>query len=179
MLHAPGWNGGPRALTAALLLLTLPRLSVRGEAQTSGTSAIVATATVTNLRSVALTASGVHDLEFGTVTPGVIQAPPAATDGARFNVVGEPNAPVTVTFILPATLTNASSQVALINFNGSDGIQWTTFPTSNVRFDPRASYLTTLDATGLLVVGLLGSVRAPETAVAGMFAGTITLTVSY
>lgn len=164
-------------LTAALLLL--PVLTTAGASQTSATASVTAAAAVTNLRSVSLTAVGVHDLEFGTVTRGIFQAPPSATDCGRFNVVGEGNAPVSITFILPTVLTSTTGETALIEFGPTDGLIWTGFPTANVRFDPRATFLGTLDGFGLLVVGILGSVRPTEFASPGSYSGTITMLVSY
>jgi hypothetical protein len=102
-----------------------------------------------------------------------------ATDAGRFNITGEPSAPVTVSFVLPTVLTGFGSQTIPIAFNNTDGLRWTAFPTSFVTFDPTGPFLTALSATGSLTIGISGTVSPPASTITGNYTGTVTLTVSY
>jgi len=147
-------------------------------AQSTANASINATAFVSGVAP--LTAAGVHDLDFGTVTAGAVQAPAnLATNAGRFNISGQSSAPVFINFTLPAVLTGAGASTIPITFGGSDGLQWTAYPTTSVTFNPNATYFTSLDAAGNLVVGISGTVSPPTGTTTGNYTGTITLTVSY
>lgn len=168
-------------LTAAAMLLALVGLSgmrTTAEAQTSATAAANATAFVIGIAP--LTAAAVNDLNFGTVNAGTSKSitNPSA-DAARFDITGEPATPVTVSFALPTVLTGPGAVTIPITVGGSDGLEWTAFPTTFTTFNPNGAYLTALDGAGNLTVGVRGSVTPPLGTTTGTYTGTITLTVIY
>jgi hypothetical protein len=166
------------AAAVALALVCVSGARQAAEAQTSANAAAIATAFVVGVAP--LTAATVQDLDFGSVNAGTIKTPTSlASDAARFNIAGEPSTPVTVSFVLPTVLTGAGSTTIPISFGGSDGLEWTAYPTTNVAFNPNAAYLTSLDALGNLVIGLSGTVSPPLGTTTGTYTGTITLTVTY
>jgi hypothetical protein len=126
-----------------------------------------------------LTASGVSDLNFGTVVAGTPGTPAVlATDAGRFDLTGEPSAVITVTFTLPTVLTAPSGSIP-ISFGVSDGINWSLFPTFFTTFDPNGPYIATLNASGTLTIGITGTVSPAVGTLPDTYTGTITLTVSY
>ena len=167
------------AAAAALCgLLAVSSLAVPAAAQTSATASISAIANVSGIAP--LTASGVNNLLFGAVTAGTPKAPTSlASDAGRFNISGQPNTPVTVSFALPTVLTGAGSSTIPITFSSSDGLRWTAYPTTFTTFSPSAPFSTSLDGSGNLVVGIAGTVSPPTGTTTGTYTGTITMTVSY
>ena len=163
---------------AAAALIGLVGVSATAAAQTSANASATATAFVAGIAP--LTATTVNDLNFGTVTAGTVKTPAnVASDAARFNITGEPTTPVTVSFTLPTVLTGAGSTTIPISFSGTDGLQWTSYPSTFISFNPNGSYLTSLDGLGNLVVGLSGSVSPPLGTTTGSYTGTVTMTVAY
>lgn len=168
-----------RFAAAALVgLLGVSGLAAPAAAQTSATASISAIAHVSGIAP--LTAAGVNNLNFGAVTAGTPKAPTSlATDAGRFNVSGEPSRPVTVSFALPTVLAGLGGATIPITFSSSDGLLWTAFPTTHTTFSPSAAFLTSLDGTGNLVIGIAGTVSPPLGSTTGTYTGTITLTVAY
>jgi hypothetical protein len=160
-------------LTAALSAF----VAAPAAAQTTASASIAVTAAVVGIAP--LTATGVADLNFGTVLAGgptTIADP--ATQGGRFDLTGEPSAPVTMSYTLPTGLTGAGGTIP-ISFGPSDGLLWAPYPTAFTTFDPNVPFLTAIDVTGNLTVGILGTVNPPTGTTTGTYTGTITLTVSY
>lgn len=146
-------------------------------AQSSASASIIATAAVVGVAP--LTATGVNNLNFGSATAGTPKTPTSlSADAGRFNITGEPITPVTVTFVLPTILSGPGGDIP-ISFSGSDGLHWTSFPVSFVTFNPNAAFGVSLDAVGLLVIGIAGTVSPPLGASTGTYTGTVTLTVAY
>lgn len=171
------WRPRYAVATALLGVLGLGLIQPAA-AQTSATASVNATAFVQGVAP--LTAAGVNNLDFGTVNAGQVKTPTSmATDAGRFNITGQPSSPVTVSFVLPTVLTGFGGQTIPIAFNNTDGLQWTAFPTSFVSFDPTGPFLTSLSATGNLVIGISGTVSPPASTITGNYTGTVTLTVSY
>ena len=163
--------------TAAALTLLLAVSGVANRASAQATASITATANVIGYAP--LSATGVNDLDFGTVTAGTPKTPTSLSANAgRFNLSGQPSTPVTVSFTLPTALTGVSGSIP-VTFGAADGLLWTSFPTTHSTFDPNAPFFTTTDGSGNLVIGISGTVSAPLTAVTGTYTGTVTLTVSY
>jgi len=155
-----------------------------GASTTSAVAQVTANASVNAVAFVQgvapLTAASVHDLIFGTVAAGAVKTPTnLATDAGRFNISGQPSAPVFIDFTLPSVLTGAGATTIPISFGGLDGLQWTAYPTTSVPFNPNATYATALDGAGNLVIGISGTVSPPAGTTTGNYTGTITLTVSY
>jgi spore coat protein U-like protein len=161
---------------AAVGLFAMGGLAATAAAQ--ATASITATAAVTGYAP--LTASGVNDLNFGSVTAGTPKAPTSmASDAGRFNLSGQPSTPVTVTFTLPTVLSASGGATIPITFGSGDGLLWAPYPASFSTFSPAAPFATSLDATGNLSVGIAGTVSPPVGTVTGTYTGTITLTVAY
>jgi spore coat protein U-like protein len=162
---------GPTVAALAAILLGASSLPAQTVASIS--------ATVDVLTLAPLTASGVNDLNFGTVTPGTSASPAdLAADAGRFDLTGEPNAVVTISFTLPIQLTSPSGSIP-VSFGATDGLRWTLFPTFYATFDPTAPLIATLNASGTLTIGITGTVSPPPGALPDTYTSTITLTVSY
>jgi len=163
--------------TAAALAGLLAVSGTLNRASAQATASITATANVIGYSP--LSASGVNNLDFGTVTAGTPKTPSSLSANAgRFNISGQPSTSVTVNFTLPTVLTGTSGSIP-VTFGAADGLLWTAFPTTHSTFDPNAPFFTTTDGSGNLVIGISGTVSAPLTAVTGTYTGTVTLTVSY
>lgn len=166
-----------RFLTAAVVAV-LAVSTVVATAAAQATASITATASVTGFAP--LTASGVNNLNFGSVTAGTPKQPTSlASDAGRFSISGEPSTPVTVTFTLPTVLTASGGATIPVTFGTSDGLLWNPYPTAHSTFSPAAPFATSLDATGALTIGIAGTVSPPVGTVTGTYTGTVTLTVAY
>jgi spore coat protein U-like protein len=167
-----------RRVPFTLALLGLAVLTAKPvEAQSTATASIAAIASVVGVAP--LTATGVNDLNFGSVPAGSPTTPASlASQAGRFDITGEPAAPVSVTFTLPTDLTGAGGTIP-ITFGTTDGLEWAPFPTAFTTFDPTVPYLTAIDGTGNLTIGISGTVNPPSGTTTGTYTGTITLTVAY
>jgi hypothetical protein len=126
-----------------------------------------------------LTATAVADLDFGTVLAGTTGVPAnLATDAGRFDLTGEPNAAITVTYTLPTTLSGVGGTIP-ITFGASDGLLWNPFPASFTTFDPHVPFPVLFGAAGALTVGITGSVAPAIGTVPGSYTAVITLSVEY
>lgn len=164
--------------TALVALLAAGAVARPAAAQITASASINAVARVTGVAP--LTAAGVNDLNFGSVTAGTPKSPSSlAADAGRFNISGQPSATVTVTFALPTVLNGAGSTTIPITFGGTDGLNWTTYPTTFTTFNPNAPFFTALNAIGNLTVGISGTVSPPLGTTTGNYSGTVTMTVSY
>jgi len=166
-----------RLSTAVALLALCGALANPAEAQITASASIQAIAFVQGVAPI--TATGVNDLDFGTVFSGVTTGlTNIAAQAGRFDITGEPAAPVSVSFTLPPNLTGAGGTIP-INFATDDGLEWGPFPTTSTPFDPNIPYLTALDGLGALTIGIKGTVSPSAATTTGNYTGTITLTVSY
>jgi len=167
------WLAGTAfAGTCAVLLLAAPL-----PAQVTGQASIVANASVLTLAP--LTASPVADLDFGTVLAGTSSSPVnLATAAGRFDLTGEPNGAITLTFTLPSALTGPSGTIP-VSFAATDGLWWSPFPTAFTAFNPSAPFAVLLDGAGTLTIGITGTVSPPIGTLPGLYTGTITLSVEY
>jgi hypothetical protein len=166
-----------RSVTAAALVGLLAVAGMTGRAAAQATASITAMAAVTGYAP--LTAAGVNNLDFGAVTAGTPKAPTSLSANAgRFNLSGQVSTPVTVTFTLPTVLSNGGNTIP-VTFATTDGLLWTTYPTTHTTFNPNAPFFTTTDGSGNLVIGISGTVSPPLATTTGTYTGTVTLTVSY
>lgn len=167
------------ALPVALLVFAV-MLTPAVAAQT--TASIDATAVVQNGFD-PITATGVQNLDFGTVDAGLgpFDAPEAGF--GRFNLTGEASEAVNIEYTsLPSQLIidDGSGATIPIFFEADDGILWGTgFPGAFTRFNPLISQTLAFDGTGNLVVGIDGTIDPPLTATDGSYEGTVVLTVWY
>ena len=166
------------AAVASAGLLCASILAAPAAAQTTATATINAKAQVSGIAP--LTAAGVNDLDFGTVTAGTPFRQTDPTKQGRFSVSGQASQPVTVSFTLPTVLTGSGSATIPITFGSSDGIVFSpSFPTVSTTFSPSAPFVTALSGSGSLIVGITGTVSPPSLTTTGLYQGTVTLTVSY
>ena len=165
-------------LTAALGALAFcGALAGPATAQSTASAAIQAIAFVQGVAPI--TATGVNDLNFGTVFAGVTTGlTNVASQAGRFEITGEPAAAVSVSFALPVNLAGAGGTIP-IAFGATDGLEWNPFPGASSTFDPNVPHLTALTGAGTLTIGIAGSVSPPAGTTTGSYTGTITLTVSY
>ncbi len=129
-----------------------------------------------------ISVTAVQNLSFGSVFPGV----PVhilrtnATSSGQYNIRGNKNAGIQVTFTLPSTMAGPLGATMPISFNSTDGGY--SNPQNigtQVPFDPRAPYTTALDKNGDAIV-YLGSTASPAVNQrAGSYTATITMTVVY
>lgn len=148
---------------AAAALLALP-----GAVSGQNTAQIQALAEV--LSPIDVTA-GV-DLDFGQVLPGVAtQVLPV--DGGTFTVSGALNQDVIVDFTLPLTLLDGALSMP-VTFDAGYGAG-----APDTALDPNVDVTVGLGATGGWDVFLGGTVLPAIDQAAGIYAGTVTLTVAY
>lgn len=126
--------------------------------------------------------SGVRPLVFGVVFPGVplaVSRTDAANSG-QFDLTGNKNAQVQLTFTLPNSMTGPAGATMALTFGGSDaGYSSSQAVGSQVAFDPRTPFLATLNKNGRGSVFVGGTVNPPPTQRAGSYTGTITLSIVY
>jgi hypothetical protein len=126
-----------------------------------------------------LTVSGLNDLDFGNVFPGVNATVLLTDAGAgHFQIAGVLNAEVDVSFsALPATLTNGGNSMP-ISYTGG----WNTAanPGTATAFVPASGLTERLDAaSGELHVYLGGTLTVASNQAAGLYQATITLDAAY
>jgi len=157
-------------LAVAALVIT----STAAQAQTNNAS-ITATATVLTPINV----NGAQQLSFGNVFPGVNKSVAVAdlTNAGRFDVTGQANAPVTLSFTLPVTLSSCSNTLPIDSYAGVRADN--NLETGGIGFVPGASNAATLSAAGLLYIWVGARVTPATNQAQGTYTGTITMTVVY
>ena len=158
------------SLAVAALVLTGTAL----QSQTNNAS-ITATASVQTPINVV----GAQQLSFGNVFPGVNKTI-AATDlanGGRFDITGQASTPVTLSFTLPATLSSAGNTMPIVSFTGNHALLVT--QAGGVAFAPSAGATTSLSGTGAMFVWVGAQVQPATNQAAGVYTGSIVMTVVY
>jgi hypothetical protein len=128
-----------------------------------------------------LNASGTQSLTFGTIFPGVPSAV-LRTDAARageFQITGQKNADVRITFTLPATLALGGGSVPLAFAAGDGGVSTSGTIGTATAFDPRVPLTATLSQQGRLYIFLGATALASGQSAAGTYAADITISVCY
>lgn len=165
--------------TVSKLSLAVLALAVVGagaaQAQSNNAS-ITATANVQTPINVV----GAQQLDFANVFPGVNKTVLSSdlTNAGRFEVTGQASAPVTLSFTLPATLSSGANTMPIDNYSGTraeDAAQ----TVGAVLFGPGASNPATLSGAGALFVWIGARVTPATTQAAGVYTGSITMTVVY
>jgi hypothetical protein len=127
-------------------------------------------------------ATGVRDLGFGSVLPGVPTTvhPNDVARSGQFQITGEPNDPVEIRFLLPSMLTGPGAATMNVSFGTtSAGFSPSGSITNQEFFDPRTSYSTNLSSTGR-GTGFLGGILTPSgTQPAGSYSGSVTIIVAF
>jgi hypothetical protein len=157
-------------LIAAALVLT----STAVQAQTNNAS-IQATASVQTPINVV----GAQPLAFGNVFPGVNKTIAATdlTNAGRFDVTGQASTPVTISFVLPATLASGGNTMPIANFTGMHALVNT--QAGGVAFTPSAGVTTTLSGTGGIFVWVGAQVQPATNQAAGAYTASVSMTVVY
>jgi hypothetical protein len=171
------WNRLPSVAVGVALLLGLAVSNASAQTSVSASADVLAVL-FNGLEP--LTIAKLQDLDFGAVDAQLGATAPQA-DGATFRMTGEPSFPVTVSFTLPAVLTNAALETIPIQFGTADGLEWTDFATLTLgtTFNPNAAYATTMDGGGVLEIGLIGTIPPAPTAADGLYTATVDITVAY
>ena len=161
-------------LSLAVLALVVFSASA-AQAQTNNAT-IQATATVQSPINVV----GFQPLAFGNVFPGVnkLVDPSDLTNAGRFDVTGQASTAVTLSFTLPAALTGPGAPLPIAGYQAiraDDAAQ----TTNAFFFAPGASNAATLSGAGALYVWVGATVTPPTNQAAGLYTGTITMTVVY
>lgn len=142
----------------------------------SNNASITATASVQSPINV----SGAQNLNFNNVFPGVNKTVAATdlTNAGRFDVTGQASTPVTMSFTLPATLSSGGNTMPIASYSGihADNSAQTL---GVVAFTPGASNGATLSGTGAMFVWVGAQVQPATNQAAGVYTGSITLTVVY
>ncbi len=126
-----------------------------------------------------LTVNNVRDMDFGIIAQGqnpTIEATDAAS--AQFSITKSANAPVLLTWVLPATLSGPSSGSIAISYLGSYTTDIVTAataytPGSDVNLD------TAVTAASSVTLNLGASLTTTGSTPVGDYTGTVTLTINY
>jgi hypothetical protein len=158
------------SLAVAALVLTSPAL----QAQTNNAS-ITATASVQTPINVV----GAQSLSFGNVFPGVNKTVAATdlTNAGRFDVSGQASTPVTLSFTLPATLSSGANTMPIVSYTGVHAQN--NAQTGGTAFAPASGATPTLNGSGALWVWVGAQVQPATNQAAGVYTGSITMTVVY
>lgn len=166
-----------------MLLTAVALFAFVATANTSFAQTKTVQATGTVLQPISFT--NATNLAFGnSLFPGISKTVGISDAGAAsFDIAGEADKEVTVTFTVPTELTLTTGTATMpITFSSTDaGYSTTDDPAGATTFDPDAGAATaTLGTTGgLLYVWLGGTVDPATTQAAGDYAADITLDVAY
>ena len=158
------------SLVVAALVIT----STAVQAQSNNAS-ITATASVQTPINVV----GAQQLNFGNVFPGVNKTINATdlTNAGRFDVTGQASTPVTLSFVLPATLSSGGNTMPIVSYTGVHALLAT--QAGGVAFAPAGGANPTLSGTGALFVWVGAQVQPATNQAAGVYTGSISMTVVY
>lgn len=158
------------SLAIAALVVT----STAAQAQTNNAS-ITATANVQSPINVV----GAQQLNFGNVFPGVNKTIAASdlTNAGRFDVTGQASTPVTISFTLPANLVSGGNNLPIVSYTGVHAQN--SSQTGGTAFAPGSGANPTLNGSGALWVWVGAQVQPATNQAAGVYTGSITMTVVY
>jgi spore coat protein U-like protein len=150
-------------------------LAAAPSAAQTQTATIQATATVMQPINV----TGAVNLAFGSVFPGISRTIAVNAAGAgRFDATGQASAPVFVSFTLPANLTSGANNLPIGTWTGHRNT--VNNPTTGTNFTPSAATTAaTFSGTGQLFVFVGATVTPATNQAAGVYNGTIQITVTY
>lgn len=159
--------------TVAAIALTMVGV-VAARAQTNNAS-IQATAVVQQPINV----TGARDLAFGNVFPGVNKSIPVTDpNSGRWDVAGQANANVQLTFNLPATLSDGTNTMPIGTYAAHHNTS--NAPTGGTDFTPSAAPANaTLSGTGGLFVFIGATVSPATNQPAATYSGLLSMTVVY
>lgn len=128
-----------------------------------------------------LSVTGVRDLTFGAVLPGVPLVIPRTdpANSGQFDLVGPNRSQVLLTFVLPLALSGPGGAQLPLIFGPSDaGYSASQNIGSQVGFDPKQPFTATLSNNGRGSVFMGATADAPANQRAGAYTATLTLTVT-
>jgi hypothetical protein len=129
-----------------------------------------------------LTVTGLRQLDFGTLFPGVpatVLRTDAAFSGA-FDMRGTNRAEVSISMTLPAALLGPGGRTLPLQFTAGDaGYSQSNTIGAATAFDPRVPLVTRLANNGRLYVWLGGTALPASTQWPGDYNATVTLTAAY
>jgi hypothetical protein len=158
----------------ALSAVALSIVALPGHAQDNASASVTATV------QQPITVTKNNDLSFGSVFPGVNKAIAVTAGGAaKFTVAGQANTPVNLSFTLPATIANGGNNLTINSWTGHYNAL--DAPTGGTTFTPSTSATTaTLSLAGGALYVYVGATAAPTgTQAAGLYSGSMTMTVVY
>ena len=163
-----------RSITKLSLVAVLALTGTALQAQANNAS-ITATASVQTPINVV----GAQPLNFGNVFPGVNKTVVATdlTNAGRFDITGQASTPVTLSFTLPATLGSGSNTMPIVSYAGVHAQNSTGI--GGIGCLPSAGAGPSLNASGQLWVWVGAQVQPATNQVAGVYTGSITMTVVY
>lgn len=126
-----------------------------------------------------LVVTGAQDLDFQNVFPGAAKSVGIADASAgRFDITGQANAPVTLTFSLPANLTSGTSTLPIGSWTGCRNA--TNSATGCTTLTPSSTATNaSFGAAGTMFVFVGGTVTPSASQTAGVYTGSVQLTVAY
>lgn len=159
-----------------LVLAGLTAAAMLPSAANAQSASIGARATV----QAALTVSAVDSLILGAAFPNTTRTVlPSDASSGSFSLAGAANAEVSLSFTLPASLSDGVNSLPISFSATSAGYNVANSRVGLTAFNPAVAQLTRLDvATGNLYVFIGGSV-SPTTEPAGSYTGSITLAAAY
>ena len=164
-----------KRVTLAAVALVLAG-AVTAQAQSNNAS-INVTATVQQPINV----TAANALSFGNVLPGVNSTVGVASASAgRFDVTGQASTPVTLSFVLPANLSDGlGNNLAIGSYTGNHNTTNSPTGTSFTPANSPATFASTLSGTGLLFVFIGATVSPAANQPAGAYTALLSMTVVY
>jgi Domain of unknown function (DUF4402) len=144
-------------------------------------AAAISLAGAGQLRAQLLSVSGVRNLAFGDVIPGVPNTvqPTDLIRSGQFDIVGPSLAQVEITFALPTTLSGGGGATMPISFGAtSAGYSSSGAIGSQAPFDPRAPFRTNLSLLGRGSTFIGGALGPAGTQTAGSYSGSVAMAVA-
>jgi hypothetical protein len=126
-----------------------------------------------------LNITGAQALDFQNVFPGVAKTVTVASpDAGRFDITGQASAPITLTFALPTNLVSAGNNLPIGTWTGCRNP--TNTATACTTLTPSATATNaTFGAAGTMFVFVGGTVTPAGSQPAGVYTGSVQLTVAY
>lgn len=165
-------------LISGMMTLTLPRrLTGRGALVVLALSLAAAGES----RAQLVAATGIRDLAFGNVLPGVTTSvqPSDAVRSGQFNITGPSLGRIEITFTLPTALTRAGGTTMPISFGStSAGYSASGSIVGQTAFNPHSPFRANLSVLGRGSVFLGGALTPAGSQAAGSYTATMTITVA-
>jgi spore coat protein U-like protein len=164
-----------RSITRFTLSVGMCAVLASPAAAQTQTATINASATVMQPINVV----GAVNLAFGNVFPGVARTIAVSDAGAgRFDVTGQPSAPVLVSFVLPSNLVSGPNNLPIGSWTGHQNT--VNNPSTGTNFTPSTgTSAATFSGIGQLFVFVGATVTPTTNQAAGVYTGAIQITVTY